>query len=488
VPPVGPPPPAVSHNISPSQHHTGSTNSIASVQLKKNVHTEVRQAIGNSTVVQSREPKPTVQMKPYDGPERVVLLISRHWVVSEWIQENIKKVLFINEQSYEGMIKEKPEAIAEFLHIEKFPNLASGMVEWKAEQLHNQYHFTHVVVLAEEDLIRGARIRQSLGISHGQNVEEALRYRDKIVMKTILRENNIQVPTFAPVESASDVLDFVRKHGNQIVVKPRKGYSSVNTWIIKNDKDLQTLLSSDSNTVGGFDSALDLDVETFVNGQMYHIDGIVYDGQVKLCWPSRYVNICADFQNSKFLASYTLSPTNPLCRRLQEFTVASIKALGGPSCFPFHMEAWVTPEDEIVFCEIGSRTGGAWVRHVIWRLFEIMQDKTFTQWQIQQDITHPELGDNWEEREPAVAELAGWMFIYPKVGTIEKIPPACPLQFVAFSQTFGVVGETFKSRLNCVDSVFSAIFTGSNEEEMEKNALHLFNWFESEINYIPLST
>jgi len=305
-------------------------------------------------------------------------------------------------------------------------------------------------------------------------------------MKTILRENNIKVPDFAVVESASDIIDFVKHHGKEVVVKPRKGYSSVNTWIINSEADLENLLNSSFNTVNGYDAALDLEVEKFIHGQMYHIDGIVYDGEVKLSCPSCYVNICADFKNSKFLASYTLSSTNPLFARLQQFTVNCIKALGGPSCFPFHCEAWVTPEDDIVFCEIASRTGGAWVRHVIWRQYEIMQDKTFMQWQVQQEITHPELGNDWKDRESVTTELAGWIFIYPQVGQIDKIPMECTLPCVAFSETFGAAGDKFLSRVNCVDSIFSAVFIGKDEQEMVKNAHSIYQWFEENTVYLPI--
>lgn len=49
-------------------------------------------------------------------------------------------------------------------------------------------------------------------------------------------------------------------------MKPRKGYSSVNTWIIHGEATLQELLGSSFNTVGGFDSALDLEIEEFIKG------------------------------------------------------------------------------------------------------------------------------------------------------------------------------------------------------------------------------
>ena len=104
-----------------------------------------------------------------------------------------------------------------------------------------------------------------MGITHGQNEENALRYRDKIKMKRLLRDAGINVPEFSELESASDVVKFCEKHGydvciiiffkkiqknpnfseiikskslktgTQVVIKPRKGYSSVNTWIIHDE-------------------------------------------------------------------------------------------------------------------------------------------------------------------------------------------------------------------------------------------------------------
>eukprot|EP01124_Arcella_intermedia_P012923 TRINITY_DN19320_c0_g1_i1.p1 TRINITY_DN19320_c0_g1~~TRINITY_DN19320_c0_g1_i1.p1 ORF type:complete len:461 (-),score=96.14 TRINITY_DN19320_c0_g1_i1:74-1456(-) len=458
---------------------------LGAVKLKP-TNTNVRQATGNATIIKSTPPKPTKQPDIYKGTQ-TVLIISKHFVIHEWINQDIIKVLFVTESSYQTISKANPEYVKEYAHVERFEDLTSGLVEWQAEELHQKYHFTHVLVLAEEDLIRGARIRRSLGITNGQTLENALRYRDKVLMKTILRENKINVPEFAPVESATDVIQFVKEHGPQVVVKPRKGYSSTNTTIIHNTQQLQKFLNSGFNKISGFDSALDLEVETFVHGDMYHVDGLVFDNQVKVCCPSKYINICADFQNSKFLASYTLKPTNPLYKRIQEFAISCLKALGGPSCFPFHLELWVTPEDQLVFCEVASRTGGAWVRHVIRRLYDVIQDKTFSQWQVQQEISHPELGDNWDERTPDVAELAGWIFIYPKMGKIRKIPKQCPLPFVSFSETFAEVGEAFESRANCVDSVFSALFTGKEETEMIQNAEKLYNWFEGETIFDALT-
>lgn len=65
---------------------------------------------------------------------------------------------------------------------------------------------------------------------------------------------------------------------------------------------------------------MDLDIETFIHGDMFHVDGIVFDNQVKLCWPSKYSAPCANFKTTNYLASYSLHKSNPLTRKLQVYS------------------------------------------------------------------------------------------------------------------------------------------------------------------------
>lgn len=132
------------------------------------------------------------------------------------------------------------------------------------------------------------------------------------------------------------------------MLKPRKGYGSTNTEIIKHEDDL-SLLACDHV---GLDKPMDMIVETFVEGEMYHVDGLCKDGEVKVCWPCKYTSPVSDFKANDYLASYALAPENDVVVRIQEFVIGCIEALGGPALFPFHGEVWITPEDEIVFCEV----------------------------------------------------------------------------------------------------------------------------------------
>jgi hypothetical protein len=91
-----------------------------------------------------------------------------------------------------------------------------------------------IVCLSEEDLLRCARIRQRLGLlgnptadnslpSSGQTEANALRYRNKILMKTVLSEKQVRVPVFASVQNQQDLIAFFREHGPKIGVGIRMG-------------------------------------------------------------------------------------------------------------------------------------------------------------------------------------------------------------------------------------------------------------------------
>lgn len=66
-------------------------------------------------------------------------------------------------------------------------------------------------------MVRCSRIRNRLGLENtGQTIESALRYRDKLVMKRVLKDAGIRVPDFASVECPQDIFQFYEKFGPKI--------------------------------------------------------------------------------------------------------------------------------------------------------------------------------------------------------------------------------------------------------------------------------
>ena len=214
------------------------------------------------------------------------------------------------------------------------------------------------MAIAEGDLIRAARLRELVGISRGQSVESALHYRDKIKMKERLKSAGICVPSFSEVDSVTEIVKWAETEGFPFVLKPMCGYSSVNTVAIKSREALERVLEGGwlEGLAGGMDARLALDVERFVEGPMYHVDGFFHQGRPFCMWPSKYLNTCIDFGANNFLASYSLHPSNPLVPRLLKFVSDVIAALPSPQSFPFHAEVWVSPSDkqqdsDLVLCE-----------------------------------------------------------------------------------------------------------------------------------------
>lgn len=43
-----------------------------------------------------------------------------------------------------------------------------------------------------------------------------MRFRDKLIMKTVLKEAGVTVPEFAAVECPQDIFEFYEKHGPKV--------------------------------------------------------------------------------------------------------------------------------------------------------------------------------------------------------------------------------------------------------------------------------
>lgn len=418
------------------------------------------------------------------GPENQVVLILSKYLngYHDWIQKKAVKVLFTTPYTKSVM---NPKDQKHYAHIETFDDYdTTGLIEYMAVKLHKQFAFTHVVALIEEDIIRAARIREALKIKVGQSLASAMRFRDKVIMKQVLAEKGIKVPKFSPVDSATDLAIFLQQHSYPVVVKPRKGYSSINTAVLRSDEDLERFLKKSFGN-GIVDPSLDLEVEVFIQGQMYHIDGIVYNNEIKLISPSKYLGVVVNFGNNPLLAGCALSLDNPLTRRLQQFIADCVTALEGPSCFAFHAEAWHTPEDEIVLCEVACRTGGGEIGLQMMEMYEYNFDKTVTQAQCENTVTNKKIDELWTTRRPVVDFLASWSWAYPpnKAVVVESLPEECELDFVMWYKKLVKPGHEFISRTACSEAAASFVCNGQTEAQLEDNTRAAVNWFNEHVKY-----
>ncbi|MEW2632759.1 hypothetical protein AB0903_14145 [Streptomyces sp. NPDC048389] len=210
-----------------------------------------------------------------------------------------------------------------------------------------------IVGLYEHTTLPAARLRERFGVS-GTDARTALLCRDKVPMKEALSGTGIRVPRFlavGPDTGRAELAAFAAEVPGRIVLKPRSQGASIGVRILDGAAELLALAEA-----GGIEEGYE--AEEFVDGSIHHIDGVVRDGGMRWFCASRYLDTCFDFQHGTApLAAVT--PDRPeLVARMREFTEVVVEALGLRDS-TIHLELFHTPDDELVFLEIGNRFGGA---------------------------------------------------------------------------------------------------------------------------------
>lgn len=216
----------------------------------------------------------------------------------------------------------------------------------------------HLIALSEFDLLLAAELRDLLGVP-GYGLAEVLRFRDKIEMKRAVQDAGLRTPQFAALDDAEAVRALVKAVGFPVIVKPRGGAASkgcelASTW--------EALANLREERCGG-----DHECEEFIQGPIYHVDGLVAEGELRFARAWRYLNTCYDFAKGRPLGSVMLDP--PRARPLVAFARESLRALGLHQG-AFHLEV-IEGREGFHFMEIGARVGGGEIPFVIRDLFGV---------------------------------------------------------------------------------------------------------------------
>jgi hypothetical protein len=343
-----------------------------------------------------------------------------------------------------------------------------GGAEQAALDLAARLPFTAVLARMEGDLLRAARLRELLGVP-GQDFAGALAFRDKVHMKTLVRRSGLEVPEFAAVRVAFDLFGFLREHGYPVVVKPAFGSGSTGTRVLRGPADLARLLAA-----GLPEHA---QVERFVEGPMYVVDGLVVAGTPVAAFVSRYLNDCLSFHDGTYLGSAQLTRDHPLTGRLIGYAREVLAALPTPECTTFHLEVFHTPDDRLVLCEIGSRTGGALTAPAIRAATGFDLDREWFRSQVA-----PDGPAGTGVHAVAPGRSAGWVVFYPEHGTLAALP-AGPPSFVVEERLRGTVGTAYRGGVKSGVYVAGYVLTGADDQEVERRAQDLARWYAAGVRW-----
>jgi hypothetical protein len=214
---------------------------------------------------------------------------------------------------------------------------------------------THVVTLHERmvEAAAEARARWHLG---GMDPATARRFRDKVVMKAAVAEAGIRVPWHVPITGADD-LSVLDRRGGAMVIKPIDGLGAQRIEVVRSSPEAVLAWRRLSGGQQGYE------LEEFIAGRLLHVDSVVADGRVVFSSVSEYLSRPLDFARYGSNCSVTLE-AGALADRMRRYAERVLAALGIVDGVT-HLEAFVQPDDEIVFCEAAARPGGGGIGRVV---------------------------------------------------------------------------------------------------------------------------
>lgn len=192
-------------------------------------------------------------------------------------------------------------------------------------------------------------INSKLGLP-GLTLEEEHKFRDKVKMKQKLKEDVIKPNLYTLEDVRNETFSY------PVIIKPRTFAASKGVCVINNKEELLSNLNDKhvDYTRASIDTMEDYEIEQYIEGDVYHIDGIVFEGKIVFCVASKYIGSCFKYAQGSLLGS--IKATDVQQKQAVNFAEKVHRDLKIPDGV-FHLEAFYE-NNAFVFLEIGIRPGG----------------------------------------------------------------------------------------------------------------------------------
>jgi biotin carboxylase len=229
-----------------------------------------------------------------------------------------------------------------------------------------------VATIDEQCIVAAAHLRHLRGLP-GLGVDAAHRYTDKHLMKNALTAAGLPVAAHRLVHHADEIPGAAAVLGWPVIVKPRAGAATWNTFVVRDEAHLKELVAGGAfdsrvpDITGRFHAGHALDslhgardgflVEDFLDlADEYFVDLYALDGEVLLASPGRYDQPLLRTVGS---ASYdTVLPLDhPEARAVTDLARRAAAALGAQTG-AVHCEILRTTDGRLHVGEAAARPGG----------------------------------------------------------------------------------------------------------------------------------
>lgn len=293
------------------------------------------------------------------SPTPTILCLASYYKGTRFLEECDRlgcHTILITEQKLAE--EEWPRSAIDEFYV--MPNLAQQPdITYAVSFLARTRSINCIVALDDYDVETAAALREHLRLP-GMGISAAKLFRDKLAMRVAARQAGIRVPEFVHVLNHEQVADFMGRIRPPWVLKPRGEAGSMGIKKVYQASDVW----SHVETLGDRQSYFLL--EQFVAGNVYHVDSIVWDGEIVFAAAHRYgLPPMTVYQGGGVFVTSTLPHGSEEQQTLLAMNRAVINALGMKNGVT-HAEYIRSQEGgDFYFLEIAARVGGAGIDMVV---------------------------------------------------------------------------------------------------------------------------
>ena len=215
-----------------------------------------------------------------------------------------------------------------------------------------------IVPLDDYDVETAAALREHLRLP-GLGETVVRYFRDKLAMRQQARANDILVPEFTPVFNYDRLREFMGRVPPPWVLKPRSEAGAMGIKKVYSAEEVWRWLDQ----LGDQQSYFHL--EQFIPGEVFHVDAIIWDGQVQFALPHKYTQPPMNVAHEGgVFVTRTLPRESAESEQLLALNQKLLQAFQIPRGVT-HTEFIKAEDGRFYFLETAARVGGANIEQLV---------------------------------------------------------------------------------------------------------------------------
>lgn len=249
------------------------------------------------------------------------------------------------------------EVLHEFLTMPE--DMSPEQVQNTVSYLARSRRIDRIVALDEFDLEAAALLREHMRVPGlGQTVTRF--FRDKLAMRSQAKAAGIAVPEFAGIFNYADLSAFMRDVPGPWLLKPRTSASAIGIKPISQPSSLWPILDA----LGDLQSHYIL--ERFVKGQVFHVEGVTWEGKVLWWQPCQYGKPPIEtMHQGGIFTTRTLALNSADGVALGKIHAETLAALQLPQGVTHSEFIRADADGQFYFLETAARVGGAYIADMV---------------------------------------------------------------------------------------------------------------------------